>query len=308
MRQILLYIIKFIVGIALVYWLLSQVDQQRFVTYFRQIDLYTILLIILLSILGLTAQFLSWRYLIQKNALDFNPKDLFPSFIAGFTFRLMIPGGHAELSKIFLLPGKKRGKAMAFALDKSFQAYVKIQLVLIVLPITFPDYTIYAYGLALSLLLGLFFIPKIKILKEFKETDANFLAMLPLLLSFFLFNFIIMAGQYYLLLNKVNDISFLNTAHTVIYLWASGVVPISISGLGIREGLAVYFFRTYGIPNAYAIATSLFLFVLNQIMPALAGIYYIHQKRAHFKEIKRSFHSTLEIYKSFRNTKSRKKR
>ena len=116
----------------------------------------------------------------------------------------------------------------------------------------------------------------------------------------------IMAGQYYLLLNKVNDISFLNTVHTVIYLWAAGVIPISISGLGVREGLAVYFFSTHGIPNAYAIATSLFLFVVNQIIPALAGIYYIHQKRAYFKEVKRSFHSTLEMYRSFRNGKLKK--
>jgi hypothetical protein len=308
MRQTFFYIIKFIIGFALVYWLLLQVDRERFFTYFMQIDFFTMVWIILLSITGLCAQLLGWGYLIQKNALDFNRKDIFPSFIAGFTFRLMIPGGHAELSKIFLLPGRKRGKALAFALEKSFQAYVKIVMVLMVLPLTFPAYGLYAYGLVLLLVLALFFIPKIKLLKEFKETDSGFLQMMPVMLSFFLINFIIMASQYYLLLNQVNDISFLDTTHTVIYLWASGVVPISISGLGIREGLAMFFFRMYGIPNAYAMATSLFLFVLNQVIPAFAGIYYIHKKRANFKEIRRSFHSSLEIYKSFRNNKSRKRR
>ena len=308
MRQTFFYIIKFIIGFALVYWLLLQVDRERFFTYFLQLDFLTMAGIILLSLAGLGVQLLSWRYLIQKNALDFNRKDIFPSFIAGFTFRLMIPGGHAELSKIFLLPGRKRGKALAFGLEKSLQAYIKIFMVLMVLPLTFPSYTFYAYGLALLLLLALFVIPKIRLIKEFKETDTGFLPMLPVLFFFFLINFIIMAGQYYLLLNKVNNISFLDTAHTVIYLWASGVVPISISGLGIREGLAMFFFRMYGIPNAYAVATSLFLFVLNQVIPALAGIYYIHKKRANFKEIRRSFHSTLEIYKSFRNNKSREKR
>jgi hypothetical protein len=306
MRQTLIYSIKILIGAVLVYWLLQQVDRERFFAYFIQLDSLTVGLIIMLSIIGLGIQFLIWRYLLSKNATDFKRKDIFPSFVSGFTFRLMIPGGHAELSKIFLLPGRKRGKALAFALDKSFQAYVKVFMVLLVLPLTFPAYNLYAYGIIVLLILLLFFIPKIRILKEFQETDIGFLPMLPILFIFIAINFIIMAGQYYILLNQVNHISFLDTAHTTVYLWASGVVPISISGLGVREGLAVYFFRLYGIPNAYAIATSLFLFVINQVLPALFGIYYIHKKRQHFKEIRGTFRSTLEIYKSFRNNKTGK--
>jgi uncharacterized membrane protein YbhN (UPF0104 family) len=307
MRQTFIYIIKICIGAALVYWLLQQVDRDKFFDYFRQLDALTFLFISLLSMVGLGIQFLSWRYLISQNATDFNQKDIFPSFVSGFTFRLMIPGGHAELSKIFLLPGRKRGKALAFAIDKSFQAYVKIMMVLVVLPVTFPAYALYAYGFVVLLLLSLFFIPKIKLLKEFQETGTGFLPMLPILLLIFSFNFVVMASQYYILLNQVHHISFLDTAHTSIYLWASGVVPVSISGLGVREGLAVYFFRMHGIPNAYAIATSLFLFVLNQVLPALFGIYYIYKNRRYFREIRRSFHSTLEIYKSFRNNKSGKR-
>jgi hypothetical protein len=308
MRQILLYILKFLIGAVLVYWLLNQVNKDDFIAYFLQLDYITLFLIILLSILGLTIQFLSWRYLLYKNAIDFNRKDIFPSFLSGFTFRLMIPGGHAELSKIYLLPGRKRGKALAFALEKTFQAYVKILLVLLVLPLTFPSYGYYAYGFVVVLIILLFFIPKIKLINEFKETDTGYLNMLPVLLVFFCVNFFIMASQYYILLNKVNTITFIDTAHTSIYLWASGVVPVSISGLGVREGLAVYFFHIYGIPSAYAMATSLFLFVLNQVVPAFFGIYFIYKKRQHFREIRHTFRSTLEIYKSFRNNKLGKRR
>lgn len=308
MRQIGFYIIKFLIGAMLVYWLLLQVNRERFIEYFFQLDIRTLSLIILLSLSGLLTQFLTWRYLLQKNAVDYKKKDIFPSFVSGFTFRLMIPGGHAELSKIFLLPGRKRGKAMAFALEKSLQAYIKILLVLVVIPLTFPSYTVYSYALITGMILLLFIIPKIKLLNEFRETSTKFLTMIPVLLILFLLNFIIMGGQYYILLNKVNAISFVDTMHTSVYLWASGVVPISISGLGVREGLAVYFFQRYGIPNAFAMATSLFLFVLNQVFPALFGIYYIQKKRQHFHEIKSTFRSTLEIYKSFRNNKPGKDR
>jgi hypothetical protein len=89
----------------------------------------------------------------------------------------------------------------------------------------------------------------------------------------------------------------------VIYLWGAGVIPISISGLGIREGLAVYFLRMYGIAAAYAVATSLFLFALNTIIPALIGIYFIYRKRTYLKDIGDSVRSTRELIHNLRNGK-----
>jgi hypothetical protein len=57
----------------------------------------------------------------------------------------------------------------------------------------------------------------------------------------------------------------------------------------------VYFFRLYGIAPAYALATSLFLFTLNAIIPALIGVYFIYKNRAQFREIKDSLQSTREM-------------
>jgi hypothetical protein len=84
------------------------------------------------------------------------------------------------------------------------------------------------------------------------------------------------------------------------------MVPISISGLGVREGLAVYFFRLYDVSPANAVATSLFLFVINTILPALVGTYYIYKKRSHFQEIKKGIKSTKEIIASARQNRKSK--
>ena len=52
LKQRLIYLLKFVVGAALVVFLLLQVDQKKFVEYFLKIDINTLLLIFLLSFLS----------------------------------------------------------------------------------------------------------------------------------------------------------------------------------------------------------------------------------------------------------------
>jgi uncharacterized membrane protein YbhN (UPF0104 family) len=106
-----------------------------------------------------------------------------------------------------------------------------------------------------------------------------------------------------LLINQVDLVSLLATYHTSVYLWSAGLVPISVSGLGVREGFAVYFFNFYGVSAAHAVATSLFIFAINTIFPALVGVYYIYRNRAYFGELKDSIKSTREIIASIRSNK-----
>jgi len=303
----LIYLLKFSIGIALVIWIMSKVDRQKVLDYFLFLDLFTLFLILVFSVLAVTIQFLRWKYLVTSNSVSFEYKDIIPSFFAGYSFRLMIPGGHAEISKIFLLPGKKRGKAVAVGMEKFFQTYIKLVLILIALSFSFPEYNSIFYPSIFVLLVLLFFLPKIKWLKKLQEKEVNNLLVFGNTLIYSLIIFLIMVIQYFILLNQVNSIEFTETMHTVIYLWGSGIVPISISGLGIREGLAVYFLKWYGINPAHAVATSLFLFFLNTIIPALVGIYFIYKKRQHLKDMKDTVKSTRSLWNELRNNRENNK-
>lgn len=297
LKNKLAYLAKISIAIMLIIWILSGVDRQKLVEYFLALDLYTLLLVIIFSIVTVTVQFLRWKYLVVCNSSDFNIKDILPSFFAGYAFRLMIPGGHAEISKIFLLPGKKRGKAVAFAMEKFYQTYIKLILILIVLPISFPEYRIIFYIIMTVLILAMFLLPKIGWLKFLQEKDVKNIRVFFNTLYFSLGIFLIMVIQYFILLNQVNEINFWETMHTVVYLWGSGIIPVSISGLGVREGLAVYFLKFYGIFPAHAVATSLFLFFLNTIIPALIGVFFIYKKRQHLKDMKDTVKSTRSLWK-----------
>lgn len=305
MKQKIIYAVQICIGLVLIVVILMQVDQAQFIEYFKTLSFSVLIIIFGLSGISLYIQFRRWKYLVERYSVNFNSLDLLPSFFAGFAFRLMIPGGHAEFSKIFLLPGKKRGKVLAYGMEKFAQALIKIFALLIVLPISFPDYKIYSIFILVLLIIGYLLFPRIPILKNLQEKDVNYHRVIGMNLVFALGIFIIMGIQYYMLLNQVDSISLLATYHTSVYLWSAGMVPISVSGLGVREGLAVYFFNFYGISAAHAVATSLFLFTINTIFPALIGIYYIYRNRAYFGELKDSIKSTREIIASIRSNKRR---
>jgi hypothetical protein len=304
LKEKIIYLLQAGIGLFLVIWILSRVDRHRFFHYFSSISLSGFLKILFFSWLSLFVQFKCWKFLIESNSIHFEIKDLIPSFFSGFTFRLLLPGGHAEFGKIFLLPGRKRGKAVAFGMEKFFQGIIKIFLMACVIPISFPQYAIYAFIVILLLILIFIFFPKIPYLRDLQEKKVNNYKVFAITLLYSLSVFTIMSIQYYLLLNEVDQISLINTFHTVIYLFGSGVIPVSISGLGVREGLAVYFLKMYGIPPAHAVATSLFLFTINTVIPALLGVYFIYQKRNHLKEIKNTVLSTRTILKNIRNGSS----
>jgi uncharacterized membrane protein YbhN (UPF0104 family) len=303
-RSKIIYFSQIAIGLVLVIWIMMQVDRQKFVDYFVNLSLSNFLLVVILAIVSLFFQFRRWRNLVEQYSMHFNFKDLLPSFLAGFTFRLIIPGGPAELSKIYLLPGKKRGKVLAFGMERVFLTFIKLLAILIVFPLTFPQYTIYCSGLLIVLGLVYFFFPRLPALKSLQEKDVNYHRVFAINAFFSSVAFLVMGLQYYLLLNQTTPISLAHSLQTTVYLWSSGLVPISVSGLGVREGLAVYFFRMYDVPAAYAVATSLFLFTINSIFPALSGTYFIYKNRSHFAEIKNSVKSPKAIISILKGDKN----
>jgi hypothetical protein len=243
--------------------------------------------------------------MIANYSDNYNSTDLIPSFFAGFTFRLLIPGGHAELSKVLLLPGQKRGKVIAFGMERIFQTIIKILLAVWLLTIHFPQYVLVYIAVSLLVIGGYFVIPRFSLIKNLHEKPVHYHAVFLWSIIFSAGVYLVMFTQYYLLLNDAFSISVWATAYTVVYIWSAGVIPISISGLGVREGLAVYFFSLYSVPAAYAVATSLFLFALNAILPALIGVVYIYKKRAHLKDVRHSIESTRDLWRNWYQNKNK---
>jgi len=293
-KERLLFLLKYLIGLVLLGWILARIDRRQMIEALTGISLPVFISILLLTVINLAAQFARWKYLLENHSSHYQAQDILPSFFAGFAFRLMIPGGHAEITKIYLLPGKKNGKVFAFGIEKYFQTFIKVVLVLITLPLVFPNLRMYLWGLAL-LVAGSYFLLQVILKRSFfqrlQEREVHYPRIFLRTLVFSLAVFVCLTMQYHLLLNEIHAIRIGSTALVVIFIWSAGLLPISVSGLGVRENLAVFFLAQYGIPGYTAVGISLLVFFLNSIVPALAGIYFIMARRHQLKDAKGIFRS-----------------
>ncbi len=292
LKEKLTFVVKYLFGIALLVLILSRINRKQMIDTLLAIRWQTMAIILGIAVINLFVQYRRWKFLVERQSSDFNARDLIPSFFAGFSFRLLLPGGHAEITKIFMLPGKKGGKVMAFAIEKFFQTYVKTLLVLAGLPVLFPRYRWIFLG-AFIVLLGLYpFLPRLlrlRFLKRFQEKDADYQRIFLMALLFSLGVFVSLIFQYYILLNDVHRIQFWQTFLTVIYIWGAGLIPVSVSGLGVREGIAAVMLKQYGIPASAAVGIALLIFIINAIIPAIIGVFFIYRRQHHFKDAGQTF-------------------
>ncbi len=309
LREQLLFVAKYIVGLSLFLWILQRVNIQKIFETLSSFSFPALLAVIFISVVNLAIQYRRWRFLIHSHSAHQGIKELLPAFLAGFTFRLIIPGGHAEITKIFMLRGKKSAQVMAFGIEKYFEAYLKVMLILFVLPLVYKKARIELLLLAVFLFVLSLFLPRLlnlSYLNRFREKKVVYSMLLIKTALFFVAILICITFQYYILLNEVAAVNMLISGLTVIFILGAGLIPISVSGLGVREGLAAWILSQYHFPAAAAVGISFFIFLLNVIIPALLGVYFIFRKRRELKNagrtIKQATRDVISHYRSRERT------
>ena len=81
----------------------------------------------------------------------------------------------------------------------------------------------------------------------------------------------LMSLQFYLLLSSLQPVSW-QVGLTLPIILVVSSLPISIMGLGLREGMAVLLLSRYGVPMEAAVAAAFSLFVTNSLLPGLVGL------------------------------------
>jgi uncharacterized protein (TIRG00374 family) len=86
--------------------------------------------------------------------------------------------------------------------------------------------------------------------------------------------------QVFLLLNSFEAVSFIRaiTGYSVVLLVKS-VLPFSIGDLGIREISSIYVFSLLGVSKVASLNASLLIFVLNVLLPGVAGSFFLPRSR-----------------------------
>lgn len=286
-RKQIPFLIQTVFGFALIIWILTQVNATEVFRYIARLRLTSLCWIFLFFAVSLCIHFYQWKYLLRRNSSNFGEHLLLPSFLVGFALSMSMPGGHLEGGKLFLLGGNMRGKTIAFVIEKTSHGFLKIALLSLVVPISFPKYRVPCMIVLGVLFLMYLFVPGLKRLKALQERNANLHWVFAKVTGYSFLSFLLLMGQYYVLLNETTPISLVATGICVVYVYSVSVLPLGVLGIGISQGVAIYFLAKHGVSAEHTIAISLFLFTVNGVLPALFGAYMLSKHHIHFGEIRR---------------------
>ncbi|MCK5179827.1 MAG: flippase-like domain-containing protein, partial [Candidatus Omnitrophica bacterium] len=112
----------------------------------------------------------------------------------------------------------------------------------------------------------------VKSFHEIRFLTANY----TLLLSF-LFHLVRTISVYLVMRGLHVDISIISVVWITAVVMFVQLLPISISGLGVREGMFVFLLGKYGIPSSDAMAVSFTIFGFLVIVALIGGIFEAHE-------------------------------
>jgi uncharacterized protein (TIRG00374 family) len=300
---------KIAIAGGLLIYLINQVNFNAIINAIKDADIFFILAALLLLVLNIYLQYLKWK-VVCTNVLGINEKKrVLTSLFYGFSAGSFTPGRIGEYFGRALAFKDKPVSDVAVAafVDKTISLLVitfigalsSILFLHFYYHVTFfitASLFIFVFTLSYIFLFLLFnpsiwknsiigkikstkrlafLVEKLSALKKINKNTVYKVAAISVLF------FICMLLQYVLLVSAFSHhFDFLN------YLWVgiliffakSIIPPVSIGDLGIREGASVFFISFIGENGSIGFNASIFLFLINILIPAVIGMFLLFQK------------------------------
>lgn len=272
MKNTLFFIIKVAISLGLILWAFSHINLNNVKTFYFTLEIEKIILILVLSLINLALQYFRYSVILDQSINHYTKKQALISFLAGFALRLTIPGGHGEIGKLLLIPGKTKNRLTVYGVEKFTSFMVIIFLFGFATLKIFPR-KLYLFSFSLIPILIILLYSKYKNSKAAKLLFVDDIFYSRLIAEVGLITvavYIIFILQYWTILSSYG-IRFLNMASISIVILASTTIPISISGIGVRENVCVALLQPFGVPGEVGLGVPLLVFFFNVLVPASVG-------------------------------------
>lgn len=276
-KKILLLFIKLAVSSSLLYYVLSKAGVEKVLSIIKTVNPLAFFAAVLIYIASIYIATIRWRLLIPE---EFKTKKLFSFCLIGSFFNTFLPGIiGGDAVKTYYLYREINSGSMSLSsvfMDRyiGFVSLMLIALLSFIFGYRYVQGTIVEWllpGIVLVFLsvsfviFGLRFGKKIRLLSEFyiyfdEYRNRKNLIAKTLVLSLII-QLMSMLSLYFISLGLGLNLSI---AYFIIFfpiITALTTLPISISGLGVREGVFVLLFGIVGIRPEMATAMSLAWFL-----------------------------------------------
>jgi len=236
-------------------------------------------------------------HLLLSSVEDVNFSRSVDSYFIGMSLGIVTPGRIGEIGRISNINKKLEGLGIALW-DKIFDLYI---VLLLALPGVYYFRGFLVAILYTFFLIAIFFIlirpqyldflKKIPILKNYPQIIDGLKVIklrtliINLIITFMAYFLVIIEGYFLgMAFNMENFFAFLYGYPLVMLV---NLIPITIAGLGIREGTAILILDKFSVPSNIAFNVSFLIFLINTALPAILGVFAMY-----LEEIKKSIYKT----------------
>jgi uncharacterized membrane protein YbhN (UPF0104 family) len=270
------WVLRALLSTILVSALVWKVGPQRLAATLGQADPGYLIMVLLLAAPRLLVKTARWKLLASRAVKDVSWIMALKSLLVGTAAAVVTPGRVGQASSALYFPKGHRIALSGMALlDPASDLFVVIVLAAFVLLGIMP-------AIGIGLVLAVVSLATTSIgerlssrngrvgalgtaLKRLTPTTVVGVALLAAVI--YGFNLL----QFHLLLRAHAPVPFLVSAKSLPLIFLAVACPITIAGFGIREAAAALVLAQHGIGNPVAVQTSFLLFVINLLLPGLAG-------------------------------------
>tara|TARA_Y100000310_G_C20700067_1_gene828942 strand:- start:3794 stop:4681 length:888 start_codon:yes stop_codon:yes gene_type:complete len=288
--------IVFLVSSVLLYYLLKNLNLLQIISIVKQTNYILLLTIIPVIILIYIIKIAKLKFLLKKVNIWVKFSKLSKISLIGTFYGLITPGKVGELGRAYYLNANKAKTLPPLLWEKLIDIFTLILLSNITIFFLFKNINLLYISilLTLSVLIVVFLITNekttsfvltlIKIPKEKQEEYIYTMSQVfkkEVLFKTLFLSFIYIGTAFLgalILLKSMDPLANPLLVFSLPLLMLFGNIPITISGLGLREFVTVYCFTHLGATAELGFSFSIIWFIMTVLIPGLIGFFFILKK------------------------------
>jgi uncharacterized protein (TIRG00374 family) len=309
-KRVIFFILKIFIGIGLILFLFHFINVKEILISLENVNFIFLLAAVGLVFVNLYFQFLKWKLTCNYFLNEHDNSKIFSSLFYGFAGGSFTPARIGEyIGRNLAFNNKTIFQVLtATFIDKFFTLIFVTCLgslgciIFINSFYTIPYYLTLALVFAIVLFFYLilkflfngtlendFFLKKLISLKLIAKHSAKIKTLFQLSRQYSLkmLHYSFLFYLTFLIQFTLLFAAFSNHTEIVNYFWVAILImfsktfipPISIGEVGVREGISVFFLTKMGETASAAFNASIFLFMINILLPALIGLFLIFRRR-----------------------------
>jgi len=298
---------KIILTLGVLVLLIATIHPDEIISAFSGARYPLVIFAVVLVIPNLGVRAMKWGYLLRQVKPEASAREILNNLLVGFTFAVVTPGQLGEFGRAFFITGRPRLELIGLSfIDKMYNLMPIIlggALGLLFIPGLVYGTNTYLF-ISSCLLVGLLWtitaliilsprwirdlLYAINVMLPYRDKvkvvlsgmDPIYLKQSVIVAALGTTQYLISIFQYYLLVlsfQKIGLFEAYSAASSTLFTKAA--LPISIGGLGVGETASIGFFRLFGVDQAAAFSSSVMLFSMNVLVPAVVGFFILLKLR-----------------------------